>query len=504
MAIQHCRLLIQNLCLNLRKKEPLPISSVINNLASLNTAKKYLRVILESKLTFEKISELSDSQLVALVTKKRSEANDKILPDWDVFIEKNKKLSTIILIEEYQRLYGEQAYSAAHIYRLYRKEKARRKQSMFLDYYAGEQAQIDFAGDTLHLDNRTKICFFCGTLSFSNYRFLYATRDQTTQSWLEAIQAMILFFGGIPETIIADNDSALAKKARTSHQPGELNKCIAEVSNLLGCCFSLTRVKKPKDKPKVENSVKYLQNRIVASLKQHTYFTKDEVNAAIRPLLDELNSKKPQKCADSPKNIFKSEESPALKPLPVPFPMLGIKQPPRKIGSNALMHFDSNRYSVPYEYSNKKGVAKVNADMVQLFVDGLHVATHKRCYEKGKVIMKDEHKRRNHIAVEGYSYEIAHDKAKNVGTYVVQVIDEYFRGKNKHNKEAKRYSGYLLNLLNQYDCTELNQACKYQLSFQQIQFEKIKACLKNKTYLDQVPNIQSYPIERFGGISDES
>ena len=51
------------------------------------------------------------------------------------------------------------------------------------------------------------------------------------------------------------------------------------------------RPRKPKDKAKVEVGVQIVERWIVARLRNRQFFSLDQANAAIRPLLDELNSK---------------------------------------------------------------------------------------------------------------------------------------------------------------------------------------------------------------------
>ena len=48
---------------------------------------------------------------------------------------------------------------------------------------------------------------------------------------------------------------------------------------------------KPKDKAKVEAAVLLAERWILARLRNQRFFGLDEVNAAIRPLLDQLNGK---------------------------------------------------------------------------------------------------------------------------------------------------------------------------------------------------------------------
>jgi len=52
-----------------------------------------------------------------------------------------------------------------------------------------------------------------------------------------------------------------------------------------------TRVRKPKDKGKVENGVQNVERWVIAPLRKRTFFDLHEVNLAIREQLDLLNNK---------------------------------------------------------------------------------------------------------------------------------------------------------------------------------------------------------------------
>lgn len=56
---------------------------------------------------------------------------------------------------------------------------------------------------------------------------------------------------------------------------------------------------------------------ILARLRNQHFFGLDEVNAAIRPLLDQLNGKVSRHLGASRRDLFERLDRPALKPLPV-------------------------------------------------------------------------------------------------------------------------------------------------------------------------------------------
>lgn len=78
-----------------------------------------------------------------------------------------------------------------------------------------------------------------------------------------------------------------------------------------------TRPYKPQDKAKVESAVKVTGMLILARLRNMTFFSLNELNAAIWALLEELNDRPFQKRPGSRRSCYEELEKAELRPLPV-------------------------------------------------------------------------------------------------------------------------------------------------------------------------------------------
>ena len=92
-------------------------------------------------------------------------------------------------------------------------------------------------------------------------------------------------FGGIPALAVPDNTKTGVTKAHR-YDP-DLNPTYYNFA--LHCGFGIVpaRPYKPRDKAKVENAVQVAQRWIVAALRHHKFFSLEELNVAIRELLDQ-------------------------------------------------------------------------------------------------------------------------------------------------------------------------------------------------------------------------
>jgi transposase len=75
-------------------------------------------------------------------------------------------------------------------------------------------------------------------------------------------------------------------------------------------------VRKARDKAKVEKAVQDGERRILAKLRNRTFFGLEELKEAIWKALEDLNNRPFQKMDGCRRSLFLSLDKPALQPLP--------------------------------------------------------------------------------------------------------------------------------------------------------------------------------------------
>ena len=73
---------------------------------------------------------------------------------------------------------------------------------------------------------------------------------------------------------------------------------------------------KPRDKAKAEVAVQIVQRFVLARLRNRRFFSRDELNVAIRGCVADLNDRIMRKLGKSRREWLETIERPALKPLP--------------------------------------------------------------------------------------------------------------------------------------------------------------------------------------------
>ncbi len=102
-----------------------------------------------------------------------------------------------------------------------------------------------------------------------------------------------------------------------------------ELAGFYGLAIVPTRVRKPKDKSKVENAVQQIERWILAPLRDRRFFSIAEANAEILRLLQDLNEKKKTGLGLSRRRLFEEEDLPASMSRPSRSSKLTVSQSPR-------------------------------------------------------------------------------------------------------------------------------------------------------------------------------
>ena len=128
---------------------------------------------------------------------------------------------------------------------------------------------------------------------------------------------------------------------------------------------------KSRHKALVENAVKQFQDRILNHLKKRSFFSIEEINSAIEPLLVQLNkSELIERPGSSRFSRYKEEERNLLRPLPLIEYSAHSKVMSRKVRPNNQIRLGNVRYNVPWGYVGKELLVKVDTQIKEIsFID---------------------------------------------------------------------------------------------------------------------------------------
>src|SRR5438045_2623999 len=95
-----------------------------------------------------------------------------------------------------------------------------------------------------------------------------------------------------------------------------INRTYQDIAPHYGAPVLPTRVRRPRDKAKVEVAVLIIERFILARLRNRRFLSLGELNEAIREVLGDLNARLMRKLGASRREFFETIDRPALLPLP--------------------------------------------------------------------------------------------------------------------------------------------------------------------------------------------
>ncbi len=409
------------------------------------------------------------------------------LPDFASIHEefrRHRHVTLQLLWEEYKESQPD-GYQYSRFCELYNRWVQKLDLVLRQDHRVGEKMFVDHAGPTVPIVDREtgqvhEAAIFVAVLGASNYTYAEATWNRNLASWIGSHIRTLEFFQGVPAVTVPDNWKTGVKDP-CYYEP-DLNPTYHDFAQHYGTVIIPARVRKPRDKAKVEAGVLIVERWILAALRKHTFHTLAELNLAIRELLVKLNQRKFRKLDTTREKLFEELERPALKPLPPePFTFAEWK----KARANIDYHVEIERhyYSVPYQLVHQEVEARIAAATVEIFLKGRRIVTHTRSFVPGKHTTLPEHRPKKHQNLEWTASRMI-ERGLVIGTSTAAALERIMESR-KHPELGYRSCLGVLRLGERYGRERLETACRRAVALNACSYRRIKSMLE--TGLDRQP-----------------
>jgi transposase len=408
-------------------------------------------------------------------------------PDWPrVHLELRKKHVTKQLLWEEYKSEQPEGYQYSQFCDRYARWAVTLSVTMRQSHRAGEKLFVDFSGDGIDIvDPKTGVCtkakLFVAVLGASNYTYVEPVFSEDLPTWTECHVHALEFFEGVSEIWIPDNLRSGVK--RPNRYEPDLNPTYAELARHYGAAVVPGRVRKPRDKAKVEQGVLLAERWILAARRNRTFFSLDELRQAVKPLLEKLNNRAMRKLKKSRRELFEELERPALKALPARRYEFAVWAQPR-VHIDYHVEFEDHFYSVPYQLVGKQMDLRATVGVVELFLGGRRITSHLRSYEKGRHTTKTEHMPRAHQEHAEWTPTRLIAWAQKTGPATAALV-EHILGKNVHAQHGFRACLGILHLNRRYDPARIEAACERALRMRACTYKSVAAILKNNLDREQ-------------------
>jgi transposase len=402
-------------------------------------------------------------------------------PDWaEVCVELSKDgVTRQLLWEEYRRAVPD-GYGYSQFCALFEAWLGKRRLSMRQVHVAGEKMFVDFSGGGLDIvDSSTgEVKFaklFVAVLGASSYTYVEPVFDERLPTWLSCHVNAVEFFGGVANITVPDNlRSGVTKPDR--YEP-KLNPSYADWARHYETAVIPARVRKPKDKAKVERAVLMAERWILAVLRKRRFTSLTELSEAIDPLLERLNNKPMRGIGKSRRELFELLDRPALKPLP-PTRYEFSEWAKARVNIDYHVVFGHAYYSVPYQLRGELVEVRATATCVELLHAGKRVASHTRASRSSVHMTQTGHMPQAHRAQVEWTPARVADWASKAGEHVAAMSQAIMKSR-KEPQQGFRASLGLLRLGDKYTTERLDKVCAIALRKGIVGYGSVAAMLKN-------------------------
>ncbi len=289
----------------------------------------------------------------------------------------------------FERLRDEHGFDGGQtIVKDYVRERRHRSREMFVPLsHAPGHAQADFGeADVIIAGVRQRAHYFVMDLPHSDACFVAAYPAATTEAWLDGHNRAFAFFGGVPLSILYDNDSCL------------VGRILADGTRQLTPAFSALqshylfearhgRPGKGNDKGKVEGLVGYARRNFMVPPPRFDSW------AAFNAYLEERCRKRQQDVLRGHRETISDRlvrDQEKLSALP-PAPFDACDKHATRVTSLSLVRYRTNDYSVPVAYGHRDVWVRGYVDEVVIGCGSEIIARHPRSYDREDLVFDPLH-----------------------------------------------------------------------------------------------------------------
>jgi transposase len=352
--------------------------------------------------------------------------------------------------------------------------------SLRQDYKAGEKLFVDFAGDTIPIhDPQTGVVIpaylFVAALGASNYTYAEAVSHQDLPSWIRLHVHTFEFMSAVPGIVVPDNPR-VGVTHPCRYEP-DLNPTYQDMAAHYHTAVIPARVRKPKDKAKVESAVLIAERWIIASLRNHTFFSIGELNKAIKEKLEDLNNRSLQKLKVSRRYLFETIDKPAMKPCPERRYEYAEWEK-HKVNIDYHVEIARHYYSVPYQLKGQTIDARITTSTVEIFFKGKRVASHPRSSVPGRHSTLPAHMPESHKRYLEWTPSRIIRWAEKTGTSTAALVTEIME-RRPHPEQGFRSALGIIRLGRRYGEQRLEAACARALFMKAYSYRSVESILKH-------------------------
>ena len=369
----------------------------------------------------------------------------------------------------FERLCEEHGFTGGYtIVKDYVRERRHGQREMFVPLtHPPGHAQADFGeADVFIAGIEYRAHFFVMTLPHSDACFVSAYPAATTESWLDGHNRAFGFFGGVPQSILYDNDKCIVARIL----PDGTRQRTQAFSGLQSHYLFEDRYGRPgkgNDKGNVEGVVGYARRNFMVPLPRFQSWKSfnDHLEEQCRKRQSDILRGHKESIGER----FKKDQEVLTAAPPTPYDACD-KQASR-VNSLSLVRYRSNDYSVPVAYGHQEVWIRGYVHEVVIGCGGEVITRHPRSYEREDLIFDPVH----YLPLLEQKIGALDQAAPLVGWDLPEAFSTLRRLlEARMGKSGKREYVQVLRLLETFDLDELHGAVRDALHMGAIGYDAVK------------------------------
>ena len=322
----------------------------------------------------------------------------------------------------------------------------------------GVQGQMDWSPYTLRFTRtgRQKVQCFSYILGYSRRHYIDFTSRRDFFTLIRRHKDAFEHFGGLPRQCLYDGEKTIVLR-REAGRPVMNPAFIAFITHYT-CRPIICSPGRAETKGKIERPFQYVEGNL---LNGRTFQDLDDLRRTARWWMQNISDLHVHDTTRRmPLERFMEDEAAALTPLPLhPYDTAEVAL--RVCGLDGFLEFETNRYSVPYEYVADILAMKIAETGIFIYSPELEqIAAHERLPAgAGRVIEAPEHRRSK---TPRHGLEPVRDAFIALGESAADFLDGL---KAKHPRNPGFHARFILQLKAKYHAGDIHRALRHALSY---------------------------------------
>jgi transposase len=238
-----------------------------------------------------------------------------------------------------------------------------------------------------------------------------------------------------------------------------------------------TRIRHPRDKAKVEVAVQIVERFVLAKLRNRTFFSLAELNAAIRDCVAAINAKTMRHIGKSRAELLETLDRPALKALPN-LPYVYAQWQRARVAPDYHIEVAGHFYSVPSRLIREIVDVRITAETIEIFHTGKRIASHARSHLRNRHTTTPEHMPSAHRRYAQWTPARMMSEAAKLGPATTALFEAIMKAK-PHPEQGFRSCLGIISLVKSYGPARVEAACRRGNDIGATTYGSIASILKN-------------------------